>query len=185
MSVFDIVIALLFLLEAVNGFRHGFVEMMFFTAAIFIALYAAKSFSGLVVGWIDTNSAFAEHLAYILVFVATIVLVIVLAKLSSVIIEGAGLGVANRLGGVAMGLVRCVLILGFLFIVFEGINQRERFVCKNTLESTFFYTPILTAGEFMLPYLSLEKVKEVLHEFSIPKKEVEKEDDGERTGSQE
>lgn len=177
MTVFDIVILLIFLWEAINGFRRGFVEMMFFTASIFIALYVAQRFSGFVVGWIELSSGFAEHLAYILTFVATIIIVIVAAKLASVIVEGAGFGVANSLGGVAMGLLRCVLILGFLFIVFEGINQRERFVSKSTLESTFFYTPILSAGELMLPYLHSDKVKEVFNEFSIPKKEVDKEHD--------
>lgn len=177
MSVFDIVIVLLLLWEAVNGFRRGFVEMLFFTASVFIALYVAKSFSGCVVGWLDFASDFAEHLAYIITFVATILIVIVAAKLASVIVEGAGFGVVNSLGGVAMGLVRCVLILGFLFIVFEGINQRERFVSRRTLESMFFYTPILSAGEFMLPYLPIEKAKEVFNEFSIPKKEVDKKED--------
>lgn len=177
MSIFDIVILLLLLWEAVNGFRRGFVEMLFFTASVFIALYVAKSFSGCVVGWLDFASGFAEHLAYIVTFVATIIIVIVAAKLASVLVEGAGFGIANSLGGVAMGLLRCLLIVGFLAIVFEGINQRERFVSRRTLDSTFFYAPILSAGEFMLPYLPIEKAKEVFNEFSIPKKEVEQEDD--------
>lgn len=177
MSVFDIVVILLLLWEAINGFRRGFVEMMFFTVSVFIALYVAQRFSGCMIEWLDFASGFAEHLAYIVTFVATIIIVIVAAKLASVIVEGAGFGVFNSLGGVAMGLVRCVLILGFLLIVFEGINQRERFVSRRTLDNTFFYTPILSAGEFMLPYLPIEKAKEVFNEFSIPKKEVEKEDD--------
>ncbi|MEG2282129.1 MAG: CvpA family protein, partial [Rikenellaceae bacterium] len=113
----------------------------------------------------------------ILIFISTIIIVIIVAKLASQIIEGAGFGVLNKIGGVAFGIMRGVLILGFFFMVFEGINQRERFANRNTLESTIFYYPVLDAGEFMLPYLPIEKVKEVFNEFSIPKEEVKTEDD--------
>ncbi|MEG2121071.1 MAG: CvpA family protein [Rikenellaceae bacterium] len=177
MSVFDIIVLLLLLWEAINGYRHGFVEMMFYIASIFIAIYVAKSLSLSVVGWLEMTSAFADHIAYILIFISTIIIVIIVAKLASQIIEGAGFGVLNKIGGVAFGIMRGALILGFFFMVFEGINQRERFANRDTLESTIFYYPVLDAGEFMLPYLPIEKVKEVFNEFSIPKEEVKTEDD--------
>ncbi|MBE9488531.1 MAG: CvpA family protein [Bacteroidetes bacterium] len=169
METLDIIILILLLIDAVVGYRKGLVQMVLYLASVFVAIYVAKSFSMVTLGILNLDSPYANNIAVVVTFIATLIAVMLLARLLSRLIKGIGLGVLDGLGGSLFSIARTVLVLGFLFIIFEGLNQNEKYMSRERLDKTMLYNPILESGQILLPYIPIDEVKTFFIEFSTSK----------------
>ena len=169
METLDIIILILLLIDAIVGYRKGLVQMVLYLASVFVAIYVAKSFSMVTLGILNLDSPYANYIAVIVTFIATLIAVMLLARLLSNIVKGIGLGVLDGLGGALFSVVRTVLVLGFIFIIFEGLNQNEKYMSREKLDKTMLYNPILETGQILLPYIPIDQVKKFFIEFSTSK----------------
>ena len=76
-----------------------------------------------------------------------------LGKLTEKTIKIIMLGWLNKLLGVVFSMLKCMLILGFLIIVFNTINAQFDLVSRADLDKSLLYGPIEKIANSVFPYL--------------------------------
>jgi membrane protein required for colicin V production len=100
----DITILVLLALAMFNGFKKGLVVALFSLLALIVGAAAALKLSGVAAAWLMKTAPevgkWVPLLAFLLVFVAAVIVVRLVAKLIEEALEWTMLGWANKLGGV-------------------------------------------------------------------------------------
>lgn len=117
LMLIDVIAFVLFLLAVFKGLRKGLIVAVFSFLALLVGLAAALKLSVLMAGYIGSNVTVSQRwlpfVAFVVVFVAVVLLVRLGAKLLEKAVQAAMLGWANRLGGV----VFYVLIYFFVYSI--------------------------------------------------------------------
>lgn len=138
MTVTDIILTGALLLFVWNGYRTGFVMQVVNCVGIFVAYWAAKTYSPSVTPWLESvfaKSSFASSpvepglgnlgsalthsviqsgygvIAFALVFLAGLLATRLVGRLLNLVVSLPGLSFINRMSGLVAGLVIGVLIL--------------------------------------------------------------------------
>lgn len=111
----DVVFILMLALGFFIGFRGGIIRSLFSFVGLFLGVAVAVKFTALVTQYLYTNFDVEAAWWPFLVFVLLIILVILVVKLIAITVEkfldGASLGILNKLSGAA---VWCFLMVLFL-----------------------------------------------------------------------
>lgn len=157
MSFIDIIFASLLCYAIYKGIKNGlFVELaalIALIAGIFIAIkfsFVMKSFLETKVNWAPK---YIEIVAFVLTFIAVVVIIHLSAKLLTKIVELAYLGWINRLAGAAFSVLKTILTLSIVIFIFEKINVNNALVDEETLETSFFYNPTKKIAVFVYPQI--------------------------------
>lgn len=114
MNYLDIVLAILLILSAINGFVKGFVEELAGLVALILGIWAALRFSDRVAQWlIDQFNWTFEHLniiAFFITFILVVILVNLIGSWVNKMVKAVSLGFINRLAGLAFGVIKLSLI---------------------------------------------------------------------------
>ena len=117
----DIIIFLILLFFAFNGFRHGFIEEMARLISLIGGFIFASKFHHLLIpytkNYIESN-AIQITISYMAVFIISAIIITLIAKVLQKFIELVLLGWLNRLLGLLLGLLKGFLIISlFIFII--------------------------------------------------------------------
>lgn len=157
MNTLDIILLVLLIPGAIRGLIKGFLEQVVSIGGIFLGVYVAYKFSNPVCTWLGQHIHMSEtvlHLVgFILVLAGLMVLVVLLAKFLTKVLEMASLGWINRALGVFFSLVVSALILSLLAVIFDTLNTRFALVNTAYLEDSLLYTPLKDLGYLVFPYL--------------------------------
>lgn len=157
MNTLDIILLVLLIPGAIRGLIKGFLEQVVSIGGIFLGVYVAYKFSNPVCTWLGQYIHMSEtvlHLVgFILVLAGLMVLVVLLAKFLTKVLEMASLGWVNRALGVFFSLVVSALILSLLAVIFDTLNTRFALVNTAYLEDSLLYTPLKDLGYLVFPYL--------------------------------
>lgn len=125
MSSFDYVILAVIAVSGVLGFVRGFIKelmsLVAFIAAFFAALWWGPEAATWLIALID-NSLLRSAVAYVVMFILSLLAVGLLNMLLSALIERTGLSPADHGLGAVFGLVRGGLIITVLVII-AGYTQ--------------------------------------------------------------
>ena len=114
MSVLDLIVVLVLLLAVVRGLMRGMVDTLFSLAAWILAFvlgrWGAALLAPLLPVAVETPSI-RYFAAFAVIFLVVLIGVLLLGHLLAALVRTAGLGGADRVLGVALGLVKGVVIL--------------------------------------------------------------------------
>lgn len=85
--------------------------------------------------------------------VATLLVVAVAARLVRKLFHFAGFGILDTLLGVAVSVVKYLLVLSALFAAFDRVNADYAWVEAQTIEHSKSYKPVLRLSEKLFPFL--------------------------------
>ncbi|KPM33011.1 Colicin V production protein [Croceitalea dokdonensis DOKDO 023] len=153
MSFIDIVLGILLALGLYKGLKNGlFVELASLVALI-AGIYGAIHFSYIagdyMAAQMDWDQKYIKITAFLITFVAIILLVHFAGKLLTKIADFAMLGILNKIAGGIFGTLKVAIILGALLLFFEKATASFDFVSKDTQEASIFYTPVRDIGAFV------------------------------------
>lgn len=147
MNTFDLIILAPIAFGLVFGLFKGFVHEVVSFLAIFVALLAAELFTPVVmpilIHMFSLSEKSGKTLAYILVFIAIIVLMFLSSKFIEKILSKIHLGWLNSLAGGALGALKFALIISVLMNVFDAVDSRFHISNQQKKESSIGYYPIL------------------------------------------
>jgi len=156
MEFIDLIIGGLLAYGLVKGLWKGlFTELasvVSLLAGIFIAIKFSGAVSKMLEGQID-NPKHAAITAFVLLFIAVVVGIMLLAKTFTKLADFAGLGLANRLLGGLFGLIKMALILSVSLNFFLKLNSNNTFAEKKTLDNSMFFYPVLKVSTTIFPIL--------------------------------
>ncbi len=166
MGFLDIILGVLLAFAFYKGLKNGLFVELASLVSLLAGIYFAVKFSSFIrdilMGYVKWNPNTIQVVAFILTFIAVVVLVTILGKFLTGIADFAFLGWLNKLGGGFFRVLKTVLIISIVFAIFEKINYNHILAKKETLDNSLFYNPIQKTAEYMYPslkewYSSLKK----------------------------
>ena len=105
-----------------------------------------------------------------------VILVNLVGKLIEKLVDILALGFFNKLGGLAFGVFKTLLILSFLVFIFEGINKKWQLVDEDQKQKSILYLPLSNFSGWVIPLLTdAEWVKGYLSEDDLVEDETSEE----------
>ena len=166
MGFLDIILGVLLAFAFYKGIRNGLFIELASLVSLLAGIYFAVKFSSfmrdILVGFVKWNPNTIQVVAFILTFIAVVVVVTLLGKFLTGVADFAFLGWLNTMGGGFFRVLKTILIISIVFAVFEKINYKHYLAKKETLDNSLFYNPIQKIAGYMYPslkewYSSLKK----------------------------
>ncbi len=158
MNYIDIILVILLLLAAVNGFRRGLISEVASLAALVLGVWGAIEFSYITsefltetMGW---EPGHLNIISFIITFIAIVILVHLVGSSLSKLVEAAMLGWANRITGLVFGVLKTAFILSILLLVFNKIDEEVHILSEETKMNSQLYEPIRKFAPSVFPFIS-------------------------------
>ena len=168
MNVVDIILIILIVSAAINGFVKGFFVELASIVSLILGIWAAVEFSGLVQQWLSKYLTWSNDsirlAAFILIFVFVVILVHLIATLTEKFVHAIALGIFSRLAGAVFGALKAAFILSILMIIISKIeNFTVTIIPDKAKAESRLYGPIENMAPNILPFLKAEKERITEH----------------------
>ena len=120
----DIAIAIILIFFAFNGFRNGFIEEIGRLISLAGSFILASKFHSLLLPFLEPyieTDALKVTIAYLIIFMATIIIISIIIKMLQKFIELVLLGWLDRLLGLLLGLLKGFLIVSLIIFIIQAI----------------------------------------------------------------
>ena len=157
MATLDIILLICFIPGIIRGISKGFLEQALSLVGIVLSVWAAFKFSALVCDWLKPYLSLSETtlnvVAFALILVAVCLVVLIVAKLLTKVLEMSMLGLLDKILGLVFALVVNALLLGVFIILFDTLNLKFGFVKPEVLDGSVVYTTLRDFCYLVFPYL--------------------------------
>ena len=157
MATLDIILLICFIPGIIRGISKGFLEQALSLVGIVLSVWAAFKFSALVCDWLKPYLSLSETtlnvVAFALILVAVCLVVLIVAKLLTKVLEMSMLGWLDKILGLVFALVVNALLLGVFIILFDTLNLKFGFVKPEMLDGSVVYTTLRDFCYLVFPYL--------------------------------
>lgn len=156
MNILDIILLLCFIPAVISGLRKGFIAQVIAIISLVLGVWLSVKFAVLAgrwLGqWIETSPQLLNGIAFALIFIIVVFALFALGKILEKTIKIIMLGWLNRLLGVLFSVLKCILIVGFLIIVFGAVNGQFHIVSEKYLAESVMYTAFRDIAYSVFPY---------------------------------
>ena len=123
----DILILIALAVGVINGFFKGFISQLIGLIGFFIAIWLSFKFYQIIEVYVDSYNIVADGLTSIVSLILTFAIAYFTIKLASSLtqktVEAVGLGILNRFGGAALGLVISLLLCSSILYYIDPILE--------------------------------------------------------------
>ncbi|HKI89165.1 MAG TPA: CvpA family protein [Draconibacterium sp.] len=159
MNYIDIVLALLLVFSAINGFHKGLIAELASLAALILGIWGAIEFSDVTSKFLVENfNLKSEHLniiSFVVTFVVIVILVHIVGGVVNKMVETVMLGFLNKLAGMVFGIVRAALILSVILVVFDKIDEDIQILSPEAKSESRMYEPIRNLAPSLFPFIDI------------------------------
>ncbi len=153
MNTLDIILGLLLGYGIYKGLKNGlFIEIASIIALI-AAIFGAIHFSYITGDYLHEHLQWDKHYtnisAFIITFIAIILIVNFAGKFLTKIADFAMLGLVNKIAGGVFGALKVAIIVGAILVFFERLNSATNLITGETLEDSVLYEPVKEIGAFV------------------------------------
>lgn len=152
MNTLDIILAVPLAYGIIRGLTRGLIIEVVSLTSIAIGLYASVKLSKTIseymlkyYNWPEDNIKFA---AFVLIFIISIMLVGLLSKVLTKMLEKNHLGGLNRAAGALFGLVKWSVICGGIMVFLDKFFIE--IIPKETITESVLYSPIENFSKFLI-----------------------------------
>ena len=126
MNYLDIIIAIILLLFGVKGFRKGLIIEVVTLLAFAVGIYGAMHFSDFTAEHLkevmEINPKYLNTTAFVLTFILLVILVNIIGRMVTKLIQAMNLGFFNKLGGAVFGMAKGVLLCSIMVMVLNNFQ---------------------------------------------------------------
>lgn len=166
MNTLDIILLLLLLLAAVSGWRKGIIVQACGIAGLVLGILFAMRFSRRIGEWLNVGGDFSPVLGFALILIVSIVVLALVGYLFRKVFHLTGFGIIDRIGGLALSIVKIGLLLSILTGFFARMNDDHRWVDPEDISSSVIYRSLRTMTDAVFPYII--EVKDKLFDGGSP-----------------
>ena len=162
MNYIDIFLIVPLLWGAFKGYKKGLIIEVVSLAALGLGIWGGIYFSDYAVNLIveKVDDKYIPITAFMLTFLAIVLVVYFLGKLLEKIIDIVQLKFINKLAGACFGLLKFGLIISVLLFITDRYNQRFNFLPENFSESSLIYKPLVDLPNVLIPAIKSSKLYE-------------------------
>ena len=155
MNILDIVLLVCLIPALIQGLRKGFIAQVVAIISLVLGGWLAYKFSAVVTEWLaqwlDITGQALNIISFILIFAVVVTLLFLLGKILEASVKIILLGWLNKLLGVLFSMMKCILITGFIIIIFDAINSRFGLVPESCISGSLLYAPIRDIADSVFP----------------------------------
>jgi len=145
----DIIILVILLFFAYNGFRRGFIDqtstILGLLAALFVAVRQYEYFTQFLEPYLDLSTSLLQFISFAVIFIVVNIVIHVLGITLKKIVDAIFLQPVDRAAGFLLGLVKAGIIVYLLILIlaqipYQKINDvlNESFLAKRIIEASPF-----------------------------------------------
>jgi membrane protein required for colicin V production len=157
MNWIDAIIVVILIFALIRGFINGLVKEVASLAALIVGIWGAIRFSAFTAeklyDFFDMSGRYVGIIAFVVTFGIIVIIIHFVGMIVDRIVDAVALGFINRLLGIAFGFLKTVLLLSVLLVILNAIDARRPFLPKETIEGSFFYSPISDIAPVLFPII--------------------------------
>lgn len=153
MNTLDVILIILLLIAAVNGWRKGIIVQACGIAGLVLGIMFAMRFSRRIGLWLGLGEGTAPLLGFIIIVIVSIVVLALVGYLFKKVFHLTGFGILDRIGGLALSVVKIGLLLGILTTFFADMNATYHWVDPQEITGSAVYKPLRKMTDAVFPYL--------------------------------
>lgn len=150
MNTLDLFLLIPVALGFIFGLLKGLVKELASLAAIVLGIFGAKIFapfiSDILISVFHFSAKTAQPLAYLFLFIAIGIGLLLLAKMLDKFFSAIALGGVNKILGGIFGGLKIALIVSVLLNVFDALDSRFSILSYETKENSIGYNPLMKLG---------------------------------------
>jgi len=159
MNYIDLILGIILIIAAFQGFRQGFIVELASLAALILGIWGAIHFSDWTADFItDTTGYKSEHLstiAFVVTFIAIVILIHILGKMLDTAVKAVALGFLNRLAGIIFGVLKAAVILSIFLLLFESVDENVHILPAGQKAESKIYQPLKQLVPTLFPFIKL------------------------------
>jgi len=164
MNYIDLVLGLVLIIAAIQGFRKGFIIELASLAALILGIWGGIKFSDFTAGFITKHTGFHSQylgtIAFIVTFIIIVILIHLMAKMLDTVVKAVFLGFLNRLAGIIFGVLKTAVFLSILLLLFDDIDENVHILPIKQKEESKIYTPMKQVVPTLFPFIKLWNTKD-------------------------
>ena len=164
MNYIDLVLGIILIIAAIQGFRKGFIIEAASLAALILGIWGAIKFSDWTAGYISKTFNYHSDslgiIAFLLTFIGIVVLVHLLGKILDNTIKAVALGFLNRLAGIIFGMLKVAVILSILLLLFDSVDENVHILPAKQKAESKIYSPMKQLVPTLFPFIKLSDSSE-------------------------
>lgn len=176
MNTIDLIVCLALALAVWNGWRQGFVVQICSLAGLVAGIWLAARYGEAAGHWLGLDASVAAAGGFAAVLVAVVIAVGIAARAARRLFRFAGFSVPDIVLGIAVSVLKYVLLIGVLFTAFDKLNEDRSLVGEQTLSQSRSYAPVMRLSRMVFPFL-----RQLGEQFPLPACDPAPEDTAPRT----
>lgn len=165
MNYIDLVLAILLLIAAIQGFRKGFIIELASLVALILGIWGGIKFSdytaAMITKHLGYHSEYLGLIAFVVTFIVIVLLIHLMAKMLDTIVKAVFLGFLNRLAGIVFGLLKMAVILSIVLLLFDEVDENVHILPARQKAESKVYGPMKQVVPTLFPFIQLWHTKEV------------------------
>ena len=159
MNYIDLVLGIMLIIAAIQGFRKGFIVEAASLAALILGIWGAIKFSDWTAGFISRtfnyHPDYLSTIAFLLTFIGIVILVHMLGKILDSTVKAVALGFLNRLAGIIFGVLKTAVILSILLLLFDSVDENVHILPSKQKAESKIYSPMKQLVPTLFPFIKL------------------------------
>ncbi|MEI7897071.1 MAG: CvpA family protein [bacterium] len=146
LNYLDYIMLVILALFIFQGYRKGIIISLASVAALILGIYIAVHFSNYL------DATLMEHLkpsrkwlpilSFSITFLAVVIVVMLVAKLTAKLVDVVGMGFFNQIGGAAVGLVKGVILISILLFILSSVDHNGKMISEKDKTASYFYSHV-------------------------------------------
>ena len=122
-------------------------------AGIIAGIWVASRYGAGVGAWLKLDETISAAGGFVVVLLAVVLLVAIAGRLVRKLCHFAGFGIADIVLGIAVSVLKYMLLLSVLFSAFDTLNEDYTLIGARTIEKSKSYKPVMRLSERIFPFL--------------------------------
>lgn len=146
MNILDIALGIPMLVLIYLGWKKGLVREVATLVGLLLGIWAAVHLSQQVAMLLELESENAILIAFIITFLAALVLTYLLGRFVEGLMKAARISMLNRLAGALLGLAKALCVLAVLLNYIVLLDRKELVLKHDTKEESLLFKPVYDTG---------------------------------------
>ena len=146
-NFFDILTLVALIWAVVSGWRSGFVSQLLGLVGIILGIILSVRYGAAVGEMFNIDVRFSVVAGFLITFVVVLIAATILARLISKVLSFIGLGWVNTLLGIALSVVKGLLVLSMLYAAIFALNANSQLIDPNYFDNSISFDIVRKCAE--------------------------------------
>ena len=147
MNFFDILTLVALAWAVISGWRSGFVSQLLGLLGIILGVVLSVKYGAAVGAMFHIDARFSVIAGFLITFVVTLILATILAKTIAQVLSFIGLGWINTLLGIALSIVKGLIVLSMLYAAIYALNANLQFLELQYFDNSISFDLVRKCAE--------------------------------------